>query len=74
MQNPFQSIAHHLGQKKVHTIQRILNDHAYLKNLNRKIDFSFLSEHCATFLDQKPNFATYEGRWGMGMEGKSACP
>ena len=60
--NPFQNITHILGQKENHNIPRTLNDHiSKNKNRkNRKIDFKFDSEHCATFLEQKPNLVTFE--------------
>ena len=61
MQNPFQNIAHLLGRKKIQTILRILNDHISKgkKRKNRKIDFTFVSEHCATFGPKKS--AIFEG-------------
>ena len=43
-----------------------MNDHiSKTKNCqNRKMNFSFVSEHCATFWTKKRKMALFKGRWG----------
>ena len=64
--NPFQNIAHRLGQKKwtiFHTILRIFYDHISITRnwKNRKIYFPFILEHCATLLTKNPILVRFEG-------------
>ena len=44
------------------TFQRISNEHISKKNKNRKIDSSFVSEHCATFWTRNPIWPLLRGR------------
>ena len=59
-----------------HSILRILNNHiSGSKNCkNRKIDFSFVSEHYANFWTKKGSvlFECGEG-WGLGWRCATAC-
>ena len=67
MRNPFQNLAYLSGRIFLQKILRILNDHiSKTKNhKNREINFSFVSEHYATFLDQKMKTALFEEGGGV---------